>query len=98
MELAIVIVGSASNSGICSRVYKILEKQGVLNAGGIKYMTKELSPLEALQDLSKLVFIYGRVQQYQIIEKSLKALEIIKEKERTITEKERTIQILMNKC
>lgn len=41
-------------------------------------MSKEL---EALQDLSKLVFIYGSVQQYQIIEKSLKALEIIKEKE-----------------
>ena len=34
--------------------------------------------LEALQDLSKLVFIYGGVQQYQIIENSLKALEIIK--------------------
>lgn len=41
-------------------------------------MSKEL---EALQDLSKLVFIYGGIQQYQIIEKSLKALEIIKEKE-----------------
>lgn len=37
--------------------------------------------LEALQDLSKLVFVYGGVQQYQIIEKSLKALEIIKEKQ-----------------
>ena len=33
-------------------------------------MSKEL---EALQDLSKLVFIYGGAQQYQIIEKSLKA-------------------------
>lgn len=41
-------------------------------------MSKEL---EALQDLSKLVFIYGGVKQYQIIEKSLKALEIIKEKQ-----------------
>ena len=44
-------------------------------------MNKELTPLEALQYLSKLVFIYGGVQQYQIIEKSLKALEIIKEKQ-----------------
>lgn len=41
-------------------------------------MSKEL---EALQDLSKLVFVYGGIKQYQIIEKSLKALEIIKEKE-----------------
>lgn len=37
-----------------------------------------IKELESLQDLSKLVFIYGGVQQYQIIEKSLKALEIIK--------------------
>lgn len=41
-------------------------------------MSKEL---EALQDLSKLVFVYGGVQQYQVIEKSLKALDIIKEKQ-----------------
>lgn len=40
-------------------------------------MSKEL---EALQDLSKLVFIYGGMPQYKIIEKSLKALEIIKKK------------------
>lgn len=39
-------------------------------------MSKEL---EALQDFSKLVFIYGGVEQYKIIEKGLKALEIIKE-------------------
>lgn len=38
-------------------------------------MSKEI---EALQDLSKLVFVDGGVQQYQIIEKSLKALGIIK--------------------
>lgn len=44
-------------------------------------MNKKLTPLESLQDLSKLVFIYGGVQQYKIIEKSLKALENIKEKE-----------------
>lgn len=36
--------------------------------------------LEALEDLSKLVFIYGGVEQYKTIEKELKALEIIKEK------------------
>ena len=36
--------------------------------------------LEALEDLSKLVFIYGGVEQYQVIEKSLKSLEIMKEK------------------
>ena len=39
-------------------------------------MSKEL---EALEQLSKLVFIYGGVEQYKIIEKALKALEIIKE-------------------
>ncbi len=44
-------------------------------------MNKELRALEALQDLSKLVFVHGGVRQYQIIEKSLKALEIIKEKQ-----------------
>lgn len=38
-------------------------------------MSKEL---QALQDLSKLVFIYGGVEQYKIIEQALKALEIIK--------------------
>ena len=38
-------------------------------------------PLQALQDLSKLVFIYGGVEQYKIIEKALKALEIIKKRE-----------------
>ena len=32
-------------------------------------MTKEL---KALQDLSKLVFIYGGVEQYKIIETALK--------------------------
>lgn len=40
-------------------------------------MSKEL---EALQDLSKLVFIHGGIEQYKIIETALKALEIIKEK------------------
>lgn len=40
-------------------------------------MNKEL---EALQDLSKLVFVYGGVEQYRIIEAALKALEIIREK------------------
>lgn len=45
-------------------------------------MSKEL---EALQDLSKLVFIYGGVEQYKIIEKALKTLEIIKEKEVVIS-------------
>lgn len=34
-------------------------------------MTKEL---KALQDLSKLVFIYGGVEQYKIIETALKRL------------------------
>ena len=36
--------------------------------------------LEALKELSKMVFIYGGVEQYKIIEKELKALEIIKNK------------------
>jgi len=39
-------------------------------------MTKEL---EALQDLSKLVFIYGGVEQYRIIENALKDYEFLKE-------------------
>lgn len=39
-----------------------------------------IKSLEALQDLSKLVFIYGGAEQYKIIEKSLKALEIVKNK------------------
>lgn len=34
--------------------------------------------LKALQDLSKLVFIYGGQEQYRVIEKELKALEILK--------------------
>lgn len=42
-------------------------------------MSKELKALEALQDLSKLVFIHGGIEQYKIIEKALKALEVIKE-------------------
>lgn len=37
-------------------------------------MSKEL---EALQDLSKLVFIYGGIEQYKIIEDALKRLEEI---------------------
>ena len=36
--------------------------------------------LEALEQLSKLAFVYGGVEQYRLIEKELKALEILKKK------------------
>lgn len=40
--------------------------------------TLNQNPLEALEQLSKLVFIYGGAEQYKIIEKTLKGLEILK--------------------
>lgn len=44
-----------------------------LYKGGIIKM--ESKGLEALKDLSKMVFIYGGVEQYKTIEKELKRLE-----------------------